>query len=203
MHIVQPDGRTLDENWIMSGGPGSWSSAYWVRTDLYSNGLHGGTRAYGGSAVGGLVRDWELEQGRIDHAIAVALRPEQMRNGPVWPASVEDGGGTDTGPYSGGSNGIAMGSLLAIPPSVDLASQGLSPAGLAIARAFQNYGGYVVDKSDSTIIAAVEPSTASQYRPRSGDADIIQRLLTIVDNNSSSNPGGPGSRRVAPAPPLK
>jgi hypothetical protein len=153
--------------------------------------------------VGGLVRDWELEQGRIDHAIAVALRPEQLRNGPVWPATREDGGGTDTGSYSGGSDGLPMGSLLAIAPEVDLEAQGLSRAGVAIARALQNYGGYVVDQSESTIIAAVEPSTEARYRPNGGDADIIQRLLTVVDNNSAAGPGGPGTRRVAPAPPLQ
>jgi hypothetical protein len=203
MHIVQPDGRTLDENWVMSGGPGGWSSAYWVRTDLYSDGLKGGTRAYGGSAVGGLVRDWELEQGRIDHAIAVALRPDQLRNGPVWPATREDGGGTNTGGYWGGSSGLPMGSLLAIASDVDLDGRGLSPAGLAIARAFQNYGGYVVDQSASTVIAAVEPSTGWQYRPDNNDAAIIQGLLTVVDNNSAANPGGPGARRVGYAPPLQ
>jgi hypothetical protein len=199
LDVVQPDGVTLWEHWIMTGGPGAWRSQYAVSVRLDGDGISGGVRAYGGSTAAGLVREFELEEGEIRHALALALCATQLRNGPVWPATTEDGGGTDTGDYSGL---IPLGTLMAIPPSVDIDELDLSPAGAAIARAYQRYGGYVTDSAGSAVVAFVEPSTPAELRPSSRDAARILDALRIVENNSATAVGGPGVRLAPLAPPI-
>jgi hypothetical protein len=118
-------------------------------SDLHGSGggPTGGTRAYGGSALGGLIRSWEIQAGEIRHALAVSLANDQLysasnNTGWVWPATEQDANAAWT--YTGS---IPMGSYFAIPPSVDVEAQPLTAAGKAVARALQRYGAYVVDRS--------------------------------------------------------
>ena len=171
-----------------------------VRNDLRGPGVGtGGARAYGGSAIGGLIRKGELARG-IPHALAFAIpRSKQRCCEPVWPATTVDGGAR--GSYRGH---VPMGQLAAIPPNVDIAALGLSPQGLAIARALQNYGAYDVDSSSDFSIYA-EPAAAAELGRAKEDLRKIRPLLRCVLDNLPGTPGGapPGARRRAPAaPPL-
>jgi hypothetical protein len=164
-----------------------------VRNDLRGAGvLQAGVRAYGGSALGGLLRTWEIQQGNFRHALAAAVPRRDLKHGPVWPANSEDGGAT-----YGGS--IPMGSLFAIPSSVNLNSLGLSPGGLAIARAMRDYGVYIVDASENFTLFA-EPSAENLLTAARADLERIRALLRPVTNNTPSTPGGGGSPITSPAP---
>ena len=202
MHVVDPDGRTLHETWMFSGCTGTeCNAAGYARTDLYGsgvgsvNGVNAGMRAYGGSAIGGLIRTWEIKAGAIRHAVAVALTTTQLKKGWVWPATQEDSASST---YAGQ---VPMGSLMAIPPSVNLSSLGLSSGGLLLARALQDYGGYVVDRSAGFTFYA-EPSAESLLGPMRADVAKIRAQLRLVTDNTSSSVGGGGTPRVPLAPPL-
>lgn len=217
MHIVSPDGRTLDEAWAVERRSATrYKVGRHERVDLAGSGIGpaNGTRAYGGSALGGLIRSWEVDPthpsftGRIDHAIAMALRSDQLRytggrpgydqrghgleRGYVWPATEQDFGSSSR--YRGH---VPMGAYFAIPPSVNVMKLGLSRAGLVLARAFQDYGGYVTDSSGAAVLAFVEPSAPQQFTagligPRWAAADLrtIRKHLRHVTNNTASTPNG-------------
>jgi hypothetical protein len=199
LHVIDPTRSHVDECFQMRPRlDGAWDCTFHQRIDLYGDGVSdGGTRAYGGSAIGGLIRIWELEAGTIPHALAFAMPNERMQQGPVWPASREDNQNED---YQGT---VPMGTLVAIPPDVDLEALDLTPAGLVLARALQDYGAYLVDGSRQFVFYT-EPSAegtdaVDQMRV---DTDTLQDLLVPVTNNTPTSVGGGGAPRVALAPEL-
>jgi peptidoglycan hydrolase-like protein with peptidoglycan-binding domain len=197
--VISPDRLTLHEMWNLepTASPYKWTAGYIVVTDLRSDGLQDGVRAYGGSAFGGLIRAHELSAGEIPHAIALGISNHQLELGPVWPATRQDGNAAST--YSGLN---PMGTLAAIPPSVDVTSLGLSREGLMLAQALQRYGGYVVDRAGA-FVAYVEPSAPTAHVDAlRRDIGKIRAELRVVTNNTSSTPGG-GGMPIAPwAPPI-
>lgn len=178
LHVIDPTGRWLDECWQMQGGGTSWQAGYHVRTDLTGPGVgQGGVRAYGGSAVGGLIRSWEVKAGVIHHALAVALSAGQLATGPVAPATSEDSGASAS--YTGL---IHMGTRVAIPRSVVLSSLGLSQAGLMVATALQVYGALVVDTAGACTLYA-EPTGGMDLSAVAAirrDMPIIVGQLSVV-----------------------
>jgi hypothetical protein len=232
MAIVQPDGRTLDV-WVAT-----WTSASVLNVqrfawnDITSSGLgpQGGIRGSGVSTLGGLIRDWEVNpsnpnyrDGVIRHALAVSVPTDMLlwsggssgydangygtAKGYQWPASEQDWGSEWT--YKGP---VPMGSLLAIPKSVDVTKLGLSPAGLQLARAAQDYGAYIVDTSGSggSVNFYAEPSLSSNpwytqvTGPNWSAADLakVRSNMVVISNNGPNSVGGGGSRPVAMAPAL-
>jgi hypothetical protein len=195
LSIVDPSRHIVDESWQTTRVFGNLASAWHTRADLRGDGLTGAT-ASGMSAVGGLIRTWELQALDIRHALAVAMPPELMAMGPVWPAHQEDSIAASA--YHGA---VHMGSLLAIPQSVDVGDLGLSPQGTAIAYALQRYGGYVVD-AGGTMALYAEPSAELWVRTARGDMGRIQAQLRVVTNNGPATVGG-GGMPIAPyAPPF-
>jgi hypothetical protein len=103
----------------------------------------------------GLVRGWELAQGRIDHALAFAYSSPSA--GIVYPAAKSDGGGV-TGVDA------PEGTRLQLDPSLteaDFQAWGLAPEAKVIARAMQRYGMYVIDNSGSSKIYLEDRLTAN------------------------------------------
>ena len=199
LHVVDPAGRYVDESWNTEGSHPSFTTGHHVRTDLYGPGVgEGGVRAYGGSAIGGLIRQWELDAGSIRHALALAVDGFQLRRGPVWPATTEDGNASSS--YSGN---LPMGSLVAIPGSVDVNRLGLTSSGLVVARALQDYGAYVVDRSGAFTFYA-EPSTegSAALRELRRDVAALRAQLRVVTNNGPGSVGGGGIPRAPLAPSL-
>ena len=155
LHVVDPTDHWVDECWKAQRLPtGDLSCGYHVRTDLTGSGVVGGVRAAGVSAVGGLIRQWELDSGQIHHTIALALPFAAQAGGPIWPATAQD---TNAASYRGH---IPLGSLLAIPSSVDVTTLGLSPGGLVLARALQDFGAYDVDSTGTGVPGASTPTRA-------------------------------------------
>jgi len=197
MNIVDPTGHFVDETWLTSGSGTSWSASYHVRNDITGLGVgQGGTRASGVSAIGGLIRTWEIQSGTIRHALAFAMPRSTMALGPIWPAISQDSGAAGT--YTGA---LPMGTLVAIPSSVNLNSLGLSPAGLAIARALQQYGAYLVDCSTQFTLYA-EPSADPLLGAARNDLAAIHAQLRVITNNSPSTVGGGGQPLAPLAPPI-
>lgn len=177
-----------------------------VENNIRGSGIaESGARAYGGSALGGLIRRNEFRDG-IHHALAFAIpRSRQKCCSPVWPAtSVDD---RSSGTYLGN---VPMGQLIAIPPSVDIEDLDLSDAGLSLARALQDYGAYDVDSSGGFSFymesnAAVQEGFSSSGRDLHEDLVKIQPHLRCVTNNREDNVGGGdenASRRAPFAPPF-
>jgi len=202
LHIIDPAHGYVDEMWEASKVSDGWNAQAWAKNDLTGPGVgQGGVRAYGGSAIGGLIRAGELTKG-IRHPLAFAIQQSQQRDGWVWPATTNDH--APTANYTGN---IPMGQLIGIPPDVDLCTLGLSPAGLVVARALQDYGGYLVDTGGALAFYA-EPRVEDD--PTDGEAALLDAAradlskivpgLRCVTNNASANVGGGGAQRAPPAP---
>jgi hypothetical protein len=205
---VEDNGRFFLETWLAERRSDmNVNVHYVVRNDLrgegrVNDGSHAGIRATGYSLLGGLIRRSDLAQGRIAHGIAMAISTRQANAGSqrhVWPATYSDGG-------IGYEGSIPLGGLFAIPANVNLDSLGLTtPEGRMLARAFQEFGGYVSDTAgpSTNVIAYTETGmTQAQIDGLFADLDKIVPQLRYVTNNSAAAPGGPGNRIAAPPAPL-
>ncbi|MBI9092982.1 MAG: fibronectin type III domain-containing protein [Desulfobacterium sp.] len=130
------------------------------------NGYHYNTRWSGVPPVGfisrgagvpylaGLIRPWEIAQGRIDHAIAFGVDyPNRLF---VYPATKSDGKGLD--------HFLPAGARLQLDPFLtadDFTGWGLDRAGKIIARALQSYGMILIDGSGHPKIYAEYEGTAN------------------------------------------
>jgi len=207
MHVISPDKQSALEIWNTRLSNGRIDGGAANVTDLTGQGFYDeyhGVRAGGMSALGGLIRTHELENARIPHALAIAVDTRHLnRNAPgggnwVWPASWADGG---RGQSYGTSSNIYMGSLVAIPSNVNVENLGLSPQGLAIARAMQDYGAYITETGDGNFVVYIEPDAASVAdNAIFGDVDIISKYVQVVANNGPNNIGGGGIPRQEAAP---
>jgi hypothetical protein len=95
----------------------------------------------------------ELQARRIDHALALAI-PNTAAGQVTWPA--QRGDGRTTGPSA-----IPEGTQFRINPSVDVSRLGLSPLGLAMARAAQRYGMIVRDTAGCVCFYGEDPVTTT------------------------------------------
>lgn len=228
MHIIDPANTYVDE--AIGAGRFSAISTFVSRhhrIDLYGDGIgpQNGVRAYGGSAIGGLIRDWEIDpthpnySGKIQHAIAVALDPNKMLYsggnagynglgygtlaGYVWPATEQDAASASI--YHGN---VPMGTYFAIPGTVTVANLGLSSnEARMLATAFQDYGGYVTDVTSATTAIYVQSNAPTAWRNAitASDLNKIRAEWRAVTNNSAATPNGGAinaARRTALAPAL-
>ena len=102
------------------------------------------SRGSGIPSYAGLLRPWEILQGRIEHALAFAYT-EPADDKCVFPASKTDG--DSTLPFA-----IPEGARLQLDPTLteeDFDAMGLDRTGKIIARALQEYGMISVDHSGS------------------------------------------------------
>jgi hypothetical protein len=202
MSVVEPGQQYVSETWVTRAdpdSPGNWLCACQVQNDLYGSGVGaGGTRAYGGSGIGGLIRAWEIQAGSIRHALCMSFWGTQIGAGPIWPAISEDG----PSEYCGH---VHQGTLVAILPSVNISNIGLTADGLVLARALQNYGAYLVDCGGGENFyaepAAEQGPTGPHFENMRADAQKLWRYLRPVTNNSPASIGGGGTPLQPPAPP--
>ncbi|QTE27880.1 S-layer homology domain-containing protein [Pengzhenrongella sicca] len=190
--VVQPDGVTAYETYKMAKlSATAWTSTNVIQTDLRNTGLLGGTRAAGISQLVGLIRTEEVAAAKIPHVLAVSIPDSMLKVGPVWPARLQDNNSATA--YKGP---IAMGTMMGIPPSVNLATLGLSAEGLALAKAFQDYGAYVVDRSETIALYTDPKSNATAVaRMKSDYQKKLFPLLRIITNSTATNIAGGGTRR--------
>lgn len=202
MAVFQPNGWVLDtiETVVTSDGSIVAGMASYIDAKGDGTGLTDGRRASMVPSFAGLIRNGEIGSGRIPHALAALAPWNLLQAVAVWPAAAFDRSSHYTGT-------VPMGSLLAIPPVVDVTKLGLSPQGLVIARAAQDYGVYLVDSGGGGLTFLAElgnpeirwNGTASNP-PWWRDVEIIKNSLQWVVNNSVSTPGGGGTPRAPLAP---
>lgn len=231
--VVQPDGYTLYEMYRFQRVSASVVTSTYVNVnDIRGDGLRRGSRASGISFLTGLIRAHEVAALDIPHTLALGIPMRMLKLEPdtsdgtptgwngsrfraVWPARLQDTQSASM-VYEGP---IAMGTLFAIPGDVDLESLGLSPEGLALGRALQDYGAHVLLQA-STSALFVEPETdeAAWQRMREDwkryPDGLFWQLRRVTNNdpgeltadNSPVDPSGVsggGVRRRPPPPPLR
>lgn len=198
LHVIQPDKRYVFEAWMFAWtGPTTATSSYVVRVDMLGTGFAGGVRAYGGAAIGGLIRSAELDAGSIPHVVAIALGAGQLKSGFVYPATSQDGDHATS--YTGQ---VPMGRLVGIPPSTDVTTLGLTADGLVLARALQDYGAYVVDRASNFVFFAEPGSSSTRLAALRTDLAVLRGALRVITNNAKATPGGNGTRRRPFAAPV-
>ncbi|MDR7468302.1 MAG: hypothetical protein QN190_11035 [Armatimonadota bacterium] len=183
-----------------------------------------GSVASGTSSLGGMIRKGELVTGTaglrtgIRHALQAVVPPSALTwNAPggrpfVWPASSADTPAFRHRGYEPAGN-VYMGSLLAIPPAVDIDALGIGdPQAREVARALQDYGVYIVDTGgirNDRIVIRIDPQAADEIRDRrafaSGLSLALRQLLVVANSHSGGKappvPGGGGvPRRPLPPP---
>jgi len=206
--ILAADGHTLIQGQPMARCTANGTATMWwyqEKEDLFkigNSGAHGGSML---SSLGGVIRLGELVPGgTIRHAMKVNLLGADDyysgSGGYRWPATTADG--CAPGCYGGSVPALRMGSLLALPPSVDVNGMGLEtePAKI-LAHAFQDYGAYTVDDAAWSVYAVATEyspsgkvddefgaawnftiSPASRDVPWARDMDRIFGDLAVVDN---------------------
>ncbi len=204
MAVIQPDGWVLDmyNGVVVSGNRVVSSMASWIDARGDGTGWWNGRRASMLPSFAGLIRKGEINGGRIPHALAMLVPTTLLAKAYRWPAYTIDRN-------SGYTGTLPMGSLLAIPANVNLATLGLSSRGLILARAMQDYGAYVVDRGGNglTILAELGNTEIRWDQQGSAPADwkdlqIIGANLTWLDNNTEANRGGGGTLRQPLSPPI-
>jgi len=215
MHIIDETHTYVVETWVCKQQEeGNYIANALVVNQLKDDGVYKGwhgTRAYGGSAIAGLIRKGELING-IPHALALATNgPAMNMNAPdgkhwVWPASSCDG---DYKTSYGTEGNLFMGSLLAIPLDVNLDDikvngKPLSLQAYNVAYALQHYGGYIVDRADANLVFYAEPAAQDALPPDFWkELSEITKYLKLVNNNTPQTVGGPGERVEKLAPPFQ
>ncbi|MCD2116814.1 MULTISPECIES: hypothetical protein [Rhodococcus] len=198
MRII--DGRFAYDYWKTTKVDDvTYTAQFITRTDLLGTGQNAGTRAARFPTSGGLIRSHELSKCYIPHALCISIPPSSLKRGFEWPAAAEDAAGVI---YSGE---VPMGSFLAIPPSVDINTLGLSQEGYALAECLQNYGMYVGDASGSAAIsvdgeAAVVMRSALDRMRADWSSKIFPQVRRVT--NVGTTAGGPGPRRVPASGPV-
>lgn len=136
-------------------GSGSTYNILWNGTPALNNSRGSGLPSYAG-----LLRPWEILQGKIEHALAFGYT-EPARDKCVFPASRTDGESTLL-------FAIPEGARIQLDPSLtdkDFDQMGLDRTGKIIARALQEYGMILVDDSGSYKIY-MEDLTNNPYTTR-------------------------------------
>ena len=161
-------------------------SAYVVDVDARGSAYNAGTLAVRVPACAGLIRKEELDRNQIPHALALVVDQYSLSNNLKWPANAID---SDTSKHTAG--GLWYGALYAIPPSVNVASLGLSAGGLTMAHALQDYGAVIVDQGANNSFYA-EGRTAGTSGLAGARADVARLMsyLREITNSTASTPGG-------------
>jgi hypothetical protein len=158
-HIVvhQPATDTMWEFWRAVKRADGWHASWGGKMEdvstnpgFFTNPSNWGATATSLPLLGGLIRLEELQAGRIDHALALAL-PEPRQGTFSWPAQRSDG------PLQS-PNAIPEGTRFRIDPSLDLDTIQMAPVVRMIAEAAQRYGIVLRDKAGSVTFFGEDPT---------------------------------------------
>jgi hypothetical protein len=219
--VLMPDGRTIKQTQPFArctAGSDATSQYKFKDQDIYGDGYYGAHGGSGLSAIGGTLRLGELVPGGIiRHVMKInvcALLNLALNNdgtpGYRWPAANADSYAADR--YRGENPAMEIGSLLAIPDSLNLDSMEFeTEAGKILATAFQNYGAYIVDDSYLDVISmetefSPDGRMIDEFKEKWGfdfgsnwdpkdtpwtrDFKRIIEVLHVVDNNTKTTIGG-------------
>lgn len=158
MVIIDLDQRCEYDFWQARNGAGGWEASWAGTISLDGDGVypHGmSTRGSGLAFLGGVIWPDELAAGEIAHALAFNY-PFTRSGGPVAPATDSDGA-TER------PDVLPEGALVQLDPALDLDTLPLTDYELAIARALQDYGMYLVDDGSSGVgLYAIDPKSVAR-----------------------------------------
>jgi hypothetical protein len=176
--IVQPSTDRMWEFWVARKTGGRWSAKWGgaMRSVSRNPGFFdsrawpGAQSNWGATAtslplVGGLMRASELEDGHINHALAIAL-PAPRAKVFAWPAQRTDG-------WSSDPSAIPEGAHLRVSPDADL-SKIQSPLVRTMAEAAQKYGMIVRDKTAAAVGFYAESSASLGRNPYTGKDGLFE-----------------------------
>jgi len=219
--VLMPDGRTIKQTQPFArctAGSDATSQYLFKDQDIYGDGYYGAHGGSGLSAIGGTLRLGELVPGGIiRHVMKINVCANlnlALNNdgtpGYRWPAANADSYAVDR--YRGKNPAMEIGSLLAIPDSLNIDSiEFETEAGKILATAFQNYGAYIVDDSyldvmsmetefspDGRMIDEFKQKWGFDFgsnwdpkdTPWTRDFKRIIEVLCVVDNNTATTIGG-------------
>jgi hypothetical protein len=236
--LLRPDGRTVVQFVPFARGAGvAYATTMFqvADVDLYGDGITGAHLDSGLSALGGSLRIGELRPGGQGprHALKFAVygatdlfKATTSTEAWRWPATNASSDAVGTYGVSNNNTHTAMrmGSLLAIPASVNLTTLGLTTdPGKQFAWTLQNYGAYIVDSQGApgftlSVEDGPDGSFPAQFLSDYGfalsqtinagtpsdafaaDMQLLIANLSVVDNNSPSSIGGGGTPRQPAAP---
>jgi hypothetical protein len=149
MIVLDWSGRRAYEFWQARRHGAGWVASWGEVVDLDGDGTGSGATGAGVPTLAGLVRTYEIEHGRIDHALVFstdnACRAVHRR-----PATKTDG--TSTRPDC-----IPQGARVQLDPSIDVdAIPGMTSGERAVARALQVYGAYCRDSGGARMAFAFQ-----------------------------------------------
>jgi hypothetical protein len=172
MTIYQPSTDTLWEFWKavklsdgwhaswggamrgVSHSPGYYSNTAWTGLSA-SEGWNWGSTATSLPVVAGTVTIRELQRGRIDHALALAI-PDACGTTFTWPAQRTDGAMTT-------ADCLPEGAHLRLDPKLDVSTLNLPRVTRILAEAAQRYGVIVRDRTHhATGFYAEDPSPTGE-----------------------------------------
>jgi hypothetical protein len=176
-HLVlwQPSSDRLWEFWKLTQAGGSWGAGWGgaMRDVSSASGVYDaeawpGAESWWGSSAsslsiaGGLITFEDLQQGEIDHGLALAI--PNVRAG-YYTAPAQRTDGTSASPLA-----LPEGARLRLDPELDLAALGLPPLTLMIARAAQRYGIVIRDRAKIAHFFAQDPTPTgtNPYAGRDG-----------------------------------
>lgn len=148
MVVVDEDAQLSYEFWQAARTVPGWVASFGAITPLAGSGWGGAATGAGASRLAGVVRVAEIERGEIEHALVLQSDNTCARMYRA-PAIKTDG-------RSDRPDCVPQGSRLRLDPTLDLDALGLPAAHLAVARAMQRYGGYVVDRGGSPLSISFE-----------------------------------------------
>ncbi|WP_432544282.1 DUF4124 domain-containing protein [Kineococcus sp. SYSU DK002] len=154
--IYSPATDQLWEFWQAKKVDGTWQACWGGRIDrvssdpgYFSNGF--GASASGLAIVGGTIGIKEVQAGRIDHALALAIPAPGNWDELSWPAQRSDG-------YDKSAARVPEGTRLRLDPRIDVDKLKLTPIAKMVARAAQQYGFIVTDKAGCVAVTAESPA---------------------------------------------
>ncbi len=170
--VWEPDTDQVWDFWHMQKTSAGWQACWGGRIDKLSKSAGYFPNGFGASASGALVAAGaitvrDVRAGHIDHALSLAIRDYAGWKNWSFPAQRSDGSA------SSGSR-ILMGTRFRLPASVDINRLGLTPIGKMIARAAQEYGFIVTDKSG---VVAVTAQSGATMAVQNHSADPWSALL--------------------------
>lgn len=171
------------------GSESPWTARDCNIINPYGDGRDAGASAsdIAGSGLG--LYTWELDPdaGPIRKACGITLNaqtsPAQLKAQFVWPAKHIDascgGGYACDGP-------IPYGTLVALPPSVNINSLGLTPLGLRLAAMLRDYGWYAVDNGGRNMRTDQSVPTSVQTDMRNSFVKLWPLLRAVLNNESTA-----------------
>lgn len=181
--VIDTDSGTEYDLWQVKRTSSGWTAS---NASIYNIGWDGAPENYGSRGAGvpyyaGLVRPWEIDQGRIEHALAFAY-PTPAEDRCVYPASKTDG--RSDLPYA-----IPEGARIQLDPSLteaDFKRWGLSRTGIIIAKAMQEYGMYLIDISGrpKIIIENLKDNPHSTRQWSDPDLNLTEETIAAIPHTA-------------------